>query len=284
MTGQISTTKKCPPVGAPAWMATFADMMSLLMAFFVLLLSFSTMDVIRFKHIAESFRDSFGVQREVPALDPPLGVSVIAQHFSPAQTDPTPLDEVRQSMDANLPTPLDKKAMLEVLQLKVGELKEAIVKMQQEDLEATAERIRGHLLQEVETGSVAVDIRDADIVISIREAGSFASGSAILQDGFGPVIKKIASAIHDEPGKVWIGGHTDNRPIATEKHRSNWELSASRAVSVAHRLLLDDKIDPVRVEIKGHADTQPLVANDTAENRAKNRRVEIVLVQDGAMN
>lgn len=284
MTGQISTTKKCPPVGAPAWMATFADLMSLLLAFFVLLLSFSTMDVIRFKQIAESFRDSFGVQREVPVLDPPMGVSVIAQHFSPAQTDPTPLDEVRQSMDANEPTPLEKQAMLEALQLQIGELKEAIVRMQQEDLAAAAERIRGHLLQEVETSLVAVDIRDADIVISIREAGSFASGSAVLQDGFGPVIKKIASAIHDEPGKLLIGGHTDDKPIATEKHRSNWELSASRSVSVAHQLLQDDKIDPARVEIKGHADTQPLVANDTAENRAMNRRVEIVLVQAGAMN
>ena len=79
----------CPKcaAGLPPWLATFADLMSLLMCFFVLLLSFSEIDAIRFKKMAESMKDAFGVQREIPAIEVVKGTSVIAQHFSPAQTD-----------------------------------------------------------------------------------------------------------------------------------------------------------------------------------------------------
>ena len=76
-----------------------------------------------------------------------------------------------------------------------------------------------------------------------------------------------------------IGGHTDDIPIKNDIYRSNWELSASRAVTVAHHLLLEDKIEPARVEVEGHADTQPIEPNDTAEHRSINRRVEIILSQ-----
>ena len=96
--------KQCPSAGAPAWMATFADMMSLPMSFFVLLLSFSTMDVIRFRKMTESVKDAFGVQKDVPSFDVPLGTSIIAQHFSPAPTEPTPLEEVKQSVEQRTPT------------------------------------------------------------------------------------------------------------------------------------------------------------------------------------
>ena len=88
---------KCPPPGAPAWLATFADMMSLLMCFFVLLLSMASMDVQKFKHVADSLKEAFGVQRLIPVEDIPMGTSVIQQEFSPGETQPTPLDEIKQS-------------------------------------------------------------------------------------------------------------------------------------------------------------------------------------------
>jgi len=90
---------KCPPAGAPLWLATFADLMSLLMCFFVLLLSFATMDANKLKKVSESLEAAFGVQREIPAAEIPLGTSIIAQHFSPAVTTPTLLEEVKQTIN-----------------------------------------------------------------------------------------------------------------------------------------------------------------------------------------
>jgi len=88
---------KCPPAGAPLWLATFADLMSLLMCFFVLLLSFATMDVAKFKQMAHSMDEAFGVQKDIVADEIPMGTSIIAQHFSPAQTEPTPLEQIKQT-------------------------------------------------------------------------------------------------------------------------------------------------------------------------------------------
>ena len=90
----------CPPVGLPAYMGTFADMMALLMVFFVLLLSFSEMDALKYKMVVKSLENAFGVQREMEANDIPKGTSIIAQDFSPGEPRPTPLKEVRQDTKA----------------------------------------------------------------------------------------------------------------------------------------------------------------------------------------
>ncbi len=93
-----SEEHECPPcpAGLPAWLATFGDLMSLLMCFFVLLLSFSEMDVLKFKQLAGSMREAFGVQNQIKVEDIPKGTSIIAQEFSPGRPEPTPLNEVRQ--------------------------------------------------------------------------------------------------------------------------------------------------------------------------------------------
>jgi len=86
--------------------------------------------------------------------------------------------------------------------------------------------------------------------------------------------------LRERPGKIQVQGHTDNIPIRRSKrYRSNWELSSSRAVSVAEELLKNDEINPKRFEVSGMADTQPLVDNSTSVNRARNRRVEIIVRQ-----
>jgi chemotaxis protein MotB len=87
---------KCPPEGLPAWLATFADLMSLLMCFFVLLLSFSEMDVLKFKQIAGSMKFAFGVQNKIEVKDIPKGTSVIAMEFRPGRPEPTPIDTIQQ--------------------------------------------------------------------------------------------------------------------------------------------------------------------------------------------
>ena len=266
---------KCPPVGAPAWLATFADLMSLLMCFFVLLLSFATMDAIKFKKMADSVQSAFGVQKDVPVYDVPLGTSIIAQHFSPAPTEPTPLDEVKQ-------TTLQRSQTLaeEINDNDLEDVKKRLLEDKLKEIEEQANKIRESLKIEIAEGLVSVDTVNLKIIIRINESGSFPSGSAVLKAGFEPVMKKITESVNEAPGKVHVAGHSDDIPIATQMYRSNWELSASRAVTVAQYMFQEPGTDAERFVIEGYADTKPLVPNTSPENRAKNRRVEIVLVQD----
>lgn len=256
---------KCPPVGAPAWLATFADLMSLLMCFFVLLLSFATMDTIKFKKMADSMINAFGVQKDVPAYDIPMGTSIIAQHFSPAPTEPTPLEEVKQTTMQDSPN--------------LEAAKKQLMELTQAEIEEQAEKIREDLKEEIKMGLVSVETENLKIIIRISEKGSFPSGSAVLNTGFEPVLTKITASVNESPGKVLVSGHSDDRPIRTQMYRSNWELSASRAVTVSHFMLDQPGTEPSRLVIQGYADTRPLVPNDSPENRALNRRVEIVIVQ-----
>jgi len=267
----------CPKCeeGLPPWLATFADLMSLLMCFFVLLLSFAEIDAIRFKKMAESMKDAFGVQREVENIDPPMGTSVINQSFSPSVVpEPSLIDEIRQQTTDESKPILGQPDGGEVDREKAAEVvREAIL----QEVNEQAEEIRQALQLEIEESLVSVETEESKIIIRINEKGSFPSGSADLNDDFYGVMVRISEAVANTPGKVVVAGHTDDVPISTSRFRSNWELSSARAVTVVHALLEDPNVDPKRVSVEGHADSQPLVPNDSAENRAQNRRVELVI-------
>ncbi len=115
----------------------------------------------------------------------------------------------------------------------------------------------------------------------MKEQGSFPSGSATLRPSFIPIMDKIREVIQEVNGEYSVEGHTDDVPISTARFRSNWELSSARAVSVAHELMRGNAIDPSQFVVKGFGETRPMAANDTEDNRARNRRVEIVIEQGG---
>jgi len=265
----MSDCPKCPPVGAPMWLATFADMMTLLMAFFVLLLSMASMDVIKFKKVANSLKEAFGVQRELQVEDIPKGTSVIMEHFTPAQITPTILEEIKQSAELLA----DNRQDLE-------KLKQLQFEKKQEEIKQQAEKIKEQLQGEIDRGMVTVEVKGFEIILRINEKGSFASASADLQSGFSLVMDKITDSIAESEGKIIVAGHTDNIPIRNNAYRSNWELSSSRAATVTQLMIDSNKIESGRFLIEGHADTHPLAPNDTPQNRAINRRVEIVLIQN----
>ncbi len=257
------------PAGLPPWVMTFADLMTLLMCFFVLLLAFSEMDVARFKVLSGSMRDAFGVQALLDARTMPKGTSIIAREFSPGTPTPTPLDVINQhTIDSNLNT-------LDIMQRRAGLL---------EETEAHADRLRAALHAEIEAGSVAIETEELKIIIRILENPSFDSGYANVRPEFIPVLQKIGALIDNNSGTVTVSGHTDNVPIANGRFRSNWELSTSRAVSVAHELMSTSSLDPGRFVVTGHADTRPRAPNDTLENRAKNRRVDISIVRGNELD
>ena len=247
--------------GSPAWIMTFADLMSLLMCFFVLLLSFSEMDNKKFKQVAGSMEKAFGVQRLIKASELPRGTSIIMQEFSPGRPDPTPINEVRQS------TVEDLQDLLKIEKEKV------------DSSSSDAKTIAEALLEEIRAGNVEVDAEQNKIVIRILEKGSFDSGSANLKIAFLPTLKKISKVLAVTPGQITVAGFTDNVPIQTDIYRSNWELSAIRAFAVINELLKNDRLLPKRFILTGYGANRPIAPNDTIENRSKNRRVEIIILQ-----
>jgi len=353
--------KKPAAAGVPAWVMTFADLMTLLMCFFVLLLSFSEMDVAKYKQLAGSMKEAFGVQRKVEVKEPPKGINVIATEFSAGRPNPTPFnvveqitsDEARQFLDTGgrqrkagddgKPTKgkkstidegdpkesqakdgsggQDQKKGLgsegEAAQAQKSEaqtqaealakaeaakaqqardtLDDQVVMMPKEDalrglkakeaqereqkLQQTAKMIRAALRWEIKDGAVDVETEGQKIVIRIREKASFSTGGADLRENFRPILDRVGQILKETEGRIIVSGHTDERPIATSHYRSNWDLSASRAVSVVHELIDVSRIPSARFSIEGLAETHPVAPNDSAENRAKNRRVEIKLLQ-----
>ncbi len=249
--------------GAPAWMATFADLMSLLMCFFVLLLSFSEMDVQKYKQVAGSMKFAFGIQKKIKVDDIPKGTSIIAREFTPGRPDPTPIKVINQHTVDDFSNSL--RTINAAIRQEVQDMAKAMVKSLSEEIHA------GVLDLVMEADSVRVRIREND---------SFPSGSAKLQKQFFPILARIAGALKDTEGRIVVAGHTDNVPISTQLYPSNWVLSSARAATVVHHLAEVQNTDPSRMEIRAYADTVPVVPNDTEENKAKNRRVEIIVNYD----
>ncbi|MDX1676508.1 flagellar motor protein MotB [Arsukibacterium sp.] len=302
MSDQDEQECKCPPPGLPQYMGTFADLMALLMCFFVLLLAFSEMDVLKFKQIAGSMKFAFGVQNKIEVEDIPKGTSVIAMEFRPGRPDPTPIETIQQQT---------MEITQQVIEFQAGEEDSAGGRQEQRDdmtggqsaanaeetadaeaaaAEAAAEamqeqtnemvkKLAEQLEQQIVDGAIELESLGQQIIIRIRENGSFPSGSSFLQPRFRPIIQQIGTLLNDVPGEITVSGHTDDIQVSDELHSNNWELSAKRAVSVATELIRAPDFDRQRVVVMGHADTRPLVENDSELNRRRNRRVEISIMQ-----
>jgi chemotaxis protein MotB len=272
-------------------MGTFADLMSLLMCFFVLLLSFSEMDAQKFKRLAGSLANAFGVQNKVDVTDPPKGTSIIAKEFSPGIPEPTPLNVIYQNTDdfTEMSLEVDCQAEYDIQQ---GEINQDAgiktrIKMELEQLIEEAEGkaqqeatdLAKSLQQQIVQGELEIETKGPNIIIRIREKGAFRSGSAELAESYFDVIEEIQEVLSDTEGTISVEGHTDNIPIRTSRFRSNFELSSSRAVSVAMELMKGDILKRERFEVTGYAETRPLTTNESEVGRARNRRVEIVVRQ-----
>jgi chemotaxis protein MotB len=280
-------------------MGTFADLMSLLMCFFVLLLSFSEMDVIKFKQIAGSMKFAFGVQNKLELKDIPKGTSVIAMEFSPGKPQPTPIETIQQ---------VTTEVTLQELEFQDGEdafaggeqrqeghqsggqaqadsvnmaaASESVeIKAQAEQLQKNAKKIAEKMQQQIEDGALDFESQGQQIVITIKEQGSFPAGSAFLQPQFKPIIAKLAEVIADIPGEVEVAGHSDISKVSNKLYSSNWDISASRAVAVAEVLVQEPAFDSSRLVVVGKGSNELLTTVPTVAEQAKNRRVEIRINQ-----
>lgn len=291
---------KCPPVGLPAWMGTFADLMSLLMCFFVLLLAMSEMDVLKFKQIAGSMKFAFGVQNKLEVKDIPKGTSVIAQEFTPGKPEPTPIETIQQQTTEMTQQMLEFQAgdeasaggRQEQRGNKRGGESQSTAKQEsaakaektadQEQVNELVKKIAQQLEQQIIDGAIELESLGQQIIIRIRENGSFPSGSAFLQPQFKPIIQEIADLLKDVPGEIEVSGHTDDYQVSNELYFNNWDLSAKRAVAVASEMQKVRGFDKNRMVVIGHAETRPLVPNTDIDTRKRNRRVEISIMQGKA--
>lgn len=234
--------------GAPLWMVTFADLMALMMTFFVLLYSFSSLDETKYRLIAASMASGFGAvlvspkSSATPALGPP----------------------------SMMPSPLNQP---------MGRSNQAMGSGQPSANTQVAQEVKQALMDEITDGIIAVETTGERVIIRFPEEIAFPPGSDALSDAIIPIIDRLTKALEEAPGTIMVSGHTDDRPINSERYKSNWSLSTDRAVSVIRLFERIGNIDSKRLTAVGYADTQPLVPNDTAENRARNRRVEIVIIQ-----
>ena len=288
---------KCPPEGLPAWMGTFADLMSLLMCFFVLLLAFSEMDVLKFKQIAGSMKFAFGVQNKIEVKDIPKGTSVIAMEFRPGRPDPTPIDTIQQQTIDMTQQMLEFQAGDEdsaggrqkqrgtqrggqSQQTSTDQSASTQQAANQEQVAEMMKKVAQQLQKQILDGSIEMESLGQQITIRIRENGSFSAGSAFLQPQFRPVIRQIGEILADMPGQIEVSGHSDQQQISNELYSSNWDLSAQRAVAVAEALRSAPGFDEARMSVVGKASNEPLIEDpQTPEELASNRRVEININQ-----
>jgi chemotaxis protein MotB len=224
--------------GAPEWLLTYGDMVTLLLTFFVFLFSVSTLDVTRFESIKDSVQNSLG--------GPPGGVVGGLPWDSRGYPVPPHQSGLEQLSG------LEEEPLL-------ADIKEMVDKKNLGDV--------------IEVSSQG----EKTIILRVKGQVLFASAATAINPEARPVLEGIAKVVYEYPQfRLDIKGHTDPRPISTPKFDSNWELSALRATAVL-RYLADKGISPKRMTATGYADTQPLVSNNSEENMAKNRRVEFVL-------
>lgn len=220
-----------------AWMVTFADLVMLLLTFFVLLLTMSSMDTKKLESLMTHFNEATGVlefagSKEVSDL----------HTFITSYNDSASMLVIDQNML------LDTLALPESLRKMVDNLDQKIV---------MTDDARG-------------------IILSFHEDIIFDPGEAKIKKEVFAVLDAVAEAIHSCPNDILIMGHTDNIPIATGLYPSNWELSAHRGLAVLEYFLTQKELPPSRFAVGGYGATRPLYPNDNAEHRASNRRVEII--------
>lgn len=148
----------------------------------------------------------------------------------------------------------------------------------QQALEALKARLSERLKLQIAGGQVGLEVDPRGLVVTIREAGTFGVGSAELSDAAKGLLGEVADALADVDHPVRIEGHTDDVPIRTAKYKSNWELSTARATNVVSFFVEDRGLPPSRFSVAGYGEFRPRAANNTGANRATNRRVDIVIL------
>jgi len=248
-----------PPKGSPAWMATFSDLMNLLLCFFVLLFSMSTVDAQKFELIAASFSNTFSI---FSAGGQAIGEGMM---ISNGVSQLNSLDNY-----------INSTGKASESEQEIPDVLEEYEKEQLAAAEELAEKVEESLAEEGMQDVVGVEFNSQYVQLTMNGALLFDSGDAELKKDSEAMMAQIARILERyAEGIIEVEGHTDNVPMNGFKYSDNDELSSARAISVFRYLIENTDIEPSDIKHSGRGEYVPIADNSTTEGRALNRRVEI---------
>lgn len=251
-----------PPKGAPAWQSTFADLMNLLLCFFVMLFSMSSLDAQKFELLAASFNQTFSI---FSAGATAIGEGVLV---SLGVSQLNELDEYINSTGRDA----EGDAIPEDLESAVDMMEEAKIK----ESEELAGKIEEALDEKNLGNEVDIEFTAQYVQLTLNGALLFDSGSVEIKEEALPLMNQLGIILERfSEGVIEIEGHTDNVPMSGAKYSNNDELSSGRALSVFYYLKENTALDASRIKHSGRGEYVPIADNSTEEGRAQNRRVEI---------
>lgn len=238
------------------WLVSYADFITLMFAFFVVLYSSSQVDQRKISKLAAAIQAAFQE----------LGLFDFASHRPP--------------LDAAHPAPLEthQPLTLEPSRELQQRLLSSLSPPERQRLQQIRKTLEQALAEEIKRHAVAIEERREGVVISLLEVGFYEPGSATLRPSAEPVVHRIAKLLQPLPEPLRIEGHTDNVPIHNSRFASNWELSTARATEMIKLFITRYGFAPQRLSAAGYAEFHPVASNATPEGRAKNRRVDIVIL------
>ncbi|HAR64498.1 MAG: chemotaxis protein MotB [Candidatus Margulisiibacteriota bacterium] len=245
------------PVNHERWLLTYADLITLLMIFFVVLYALSMLDASKYKQLSESLKISLGVG--TPEMT----------NFEGGQI--TPYLNTPQSDEQ------DMKKYFEELQ------KQNEAQREQEAMEAyKLEEVKGvidkYLEENKMTANVSTQLDDRGLVIRVNETLLFDSGQSYIKSEFSRRLIDLGKILNKTDNYIRIEGHTDNVPISNDQYRSNWQLSTARATNVTELLIHSAGMAPKRLSAVGYAEFRPIAINTSFAGKTKNRRVDILII------
>jgi chemotaxis protein MotB len=236
------------------WLVSYADFITLLFAFFVVMFASSQADKGKAQQMEESVKKALEGDRMAAAIAAILGGTIG--------------DKGKGNALQHGPGGAEKASEEKSAEKRVAELVPSLKVLTEE------------LKKEIESGKIQINMEPRGLVVSFNQAALFPSGEDIISPEAYEDLEKIARAIHKLPNPVRLEGHTDSVPIRTPRFRSNWELSAARSIALVELLSSRFGVERERMSIAGYADIAPVASNETEEGRARNRRANIVILNE----
>jgi len=241
-----------------SWLVPYSDLLTLLLALFIVLYAMSSLDSKKFAALADVFSKEFQTGTGIFDYPSPTPVKVEEQ---------ADIDDLNEKSEENDQAAVSKE---ELEKIKEQQDKEELGKIQ--------EKVDSYISDSHLNNKLETSLTNEGLLVSIRDNVLFASGSADVRNSDKKIVAEISRLlVMDPPRSIIISGHTDNVPINNSEYDSNWELSVTRAINFMKLLLKNDKLNPSSFSAKGFGEFKPVASNKTAEGRAKNRRVEILI-------
>jgi chemotaxis protein MotB len=259
----ISRRKSQVPSNHDRWLISYADFITLLFAFFVVMFASSQTDRRKAQQMSDSIRSALGKDKISSAIAGILGGTPGMKDKGNAQMKGP---GGQQKITAEHPD---------------GGAHEVAAKIA--ELMPSLHILRTQLRQEIDNGMLQVTMEPRGLVVSMRQAAFFPPGQDTIDPSTYATVQKLAEVILAVPNKVRLEGHTDAVPIHNARYRSNWELSSARGVTMLELLTSRYGVPETRLSVGGYAETIPIASNDTPQGRAENRRVDIVILNENGI-